>query len=78
MMTSRKFLVPVVVSAALVLAGCGGGGSDAPAAPDISQSASALVAFMKDLIAGTNETSEPIDINGLTLVQDDRSEPSPL
>ena len=37
-----------------------------------------LLDFMKSLIAGTNETSDPIDINALTLAVDDTAEPSPL
>lgn len=79
MLISRKFLGPIVVSATLVLAGCGGGGGgSAPPQPGISQSATALVAFMNDLIAGTDETSEPVDIDGVTLVTDDTAEPSPL
>lgn len=79
MKTTRKFGLPVVVlSAALVLSGCGGGGDGGAAAPDISQSASALMDFMRGLIAGTSETSDPIDIKPLTLVSDDTAEPSPL
>jgi hypothetical protein len=73
-------LMPVVLSAALV-AGCGGGGgggAEAVPAPDIGQSTTALVAFMNNMIAGTNETSEPIDINALTLAVDDKAEPAPL
>ena len=80
-----------VLSAAL-LAGCGSGGSDdvssapvpnapvpnAPASTDISQSISALIAFMNNLIAGTSESGDPIAINSLTLVTDDTAEPSPI
>ena len=34
--------------------------------------------FMQGQIAGTSETSDPIDINALTLAVDDTAEPSPL
>ena len=62
-----------LLSAAL-LAGCGGGGGSAPApAPDIGQSVSALFDFINNLV--TDETSDPIDINSLTLALDDTAEP---
>ncbi len=66
----------LAVMAAALLAGCGGGGGSG--APDVAHSDSVAVAFMKNLIAGTNETSEPIDINALSLAVDDRAEPDPL
>ncbi len=82
MKTNRKFGLPaVVLSAALVVSACGGGGDGggvAPAPPDISQSASALMDFMRGLIAGTSETSDPIDINPLKLAVDDTADSSPL
>ncbi len=67
-------LLAAVIAAALV-AGCGGGGGGAS---DIAHSDSALVAFMKNLIAGSNETGEPIDVNALSLAVDDRATPDPL
>ncbi|MEO7940723.1 MAG: hypothetical protein ABIR55_19025 [Burkholderiaceae bacterium] len=81
MLTSRKTMWPMALCFTMALAACGGGGgSDAPPAspPDIGQSVSALVDFINDLIARTDETSEPIDIEGLTLATDDTAEPSPL
>ena len=80
MQIHQRRLGALVLVAALGLAGCGGGGDDSvPApAPDISQSVSALIAYMQGLIAGTDETSEPVDINPLSLVVDDTVEPSPL
>ncbi|MCZ4312182.1 hypothetical protein O4H66_02090 [Comamonadaceae bacterium G21597-S1] len=75
-----RWIGPVALAAALGLAGCGGGGGDAPAAapPDIARDVSALVDFISSLIAGTSETSEPIDIDALTLAVDDTAEPAPL
>ncbi len=83
MKNKRKITLAILLSATLVLGACGGGGGggvgggNAPP-PDISQSVSALLDFMKGLIAGTSETSDPIDINSLTLAVDDTAEPSPL
>lgn len=76
-MTFKLLSVAVLTSA--FLAGCGGGGDDAPVAQTPSNSVNALVAFVQDLIAtSTNETGEPIDINGLTLATDDTAEPSAI
>jgi len=76
----QRWMLPVAVAAAIGLAGCGGGGGDAvaPAPPDIGGDVNALVAYIQNLIAGTDETSEPIDINALTLAVDDTAEPAPL
>ncbi len=79
---TTSMLGAAVVSAAL-LTGCGGGGGDGggdPVAPkpDTSTSVGALVEFFQSLIAGTNDTSEPIDINALVLVVDDSAEPASL
>ena len=63
---------------ALLMAGCGGGGGGGFNAGNISQSTSALFAYITDLIAGTSDMSEPVDINGLTLATDDAAEPTPL
>ena len=72
-----KILASGVLAAAL-LAGCGGGGGGGTAAEDISQNTSDLLAYMNRLIAGTDETSEPVDINALTLAVDDAGEPAAL
>ena len=74
--TKLGFLATSVLAAAL-MAGCGGGGGGT-AAEDISQSTSDLLAYMNRLIAGTDETSEPVDINALTLAVDDAGEPAAL
>ena len=80
MLKKSVTLWATAVMAAALLVGCGGGGDDGPVAPtaDISTSASDLVAFLQSLIAGTSETGDPIDIQPLVLVADDRAEPSPL
>ena len=74
MKTLKPKLLLVAVLAAAMLAGCGGGGGDA--APDISQSVSALLDFINNLIAGTGENGELTDVNALTLVVDDTGEPA--
>ena len=74
-----KWMVIAAMATALA-AGCGGG-SDSPSAPvastDISQSISALFAFITTMIAGTSETGDPIDINPMTLATDDTAEGTP-
>lgn len=78
---NSRLALGAVLSAAL-LAGCGGGGSgevsSPPVSTDISQSVSALITFMNNLIAGTSESGDPIAINSLTLVTDDTAQPSPI
>ena len=78
---SNKLVWALVLGTALV-AGCGGGGeshaeTNKPTAPT-DLSVSALFKYIGDLIAGTSETSEPADVNGLTLAVDDATEPTPL
>ena len=77
-----KMALGAALSVAL-LAGCGGGGGGSstaflPVSTDISQSVSALITFMNNLIAGTSESGDPIAINDLTLVTDDTAQPSPI
>ncbi len=74
MKTLKPKLLLVAVLAAAIVAGCGGGGGNA--AEDISQSTSALLDFINNLIAGTGENGELTDVNALTLVADDRGEPA--
>jgi hypothetical protein len=74
------------MTAAMTLAGCGsssgdGGGIGAPAqttgVPDSAQrSASGLLAYMNQLIAGTDETSEPVFLGDATLPADDATDSS--
>ena len=75
--TKTRLLAASILAAALV-SGCGGGGGGDGPVEDISQSTSDLLAFMNRLIAGTDETSEPVDINALTLAVDDTAEPAAL
>ncbi|MDB5868182.1 MAG: hypothetical protein JWP96_514 [Polaromonas sp.] len=67
---------------ALLLAGCGGDGDGkvvviTPTPPG-PQTISSVVAYITDMIAGTSDTTEPTDINLLTLAADETSEPAPL
>ena len=80
-MIMKKQWVLAAVLATAFLAGCGGGDTVSsslpatPAAQSISNSVSALIQYVKQLIAATDgDTSEPVDINGLTLVSDDGEE----
>lgn len=79
-MTFKLLSAALLTSA--VLAGCSGGGIDVlpepPVAATPSNSVNALIAYLQELIAGTSETSEPVDINGLTLATDDTAEPSAI
>lgn len=79
-MTFKLLSAALLTSAAL--AGCGGSGIDVlpeSEAKTPSNSVSALVAYLQDLIATTtNDTGEPIDINGMTLATDDTAEPSEI
>ncbi len=77
-MHNKTSLACALVLSSALLAACGGGGGDAAPASNIGPSASALVATMRSLIAATSESSEPIDVNTVTMVGDDRAEPSPL
>ena len=75
MKTLKPKLLLVAVLAAAMVAGCGGGGGG-DSAPDITQSVSALLDFMNNLIAGTGENGELTDVNALTLAVDDTGEPA--
>ncbi len=71
---NTKLMPSLLLSAALV-AGCGGGGGAAePPAPGIGESVTALLDFVAGLIAGSSETTEPMDISTLTLAVDDTAE----
>ena len=87
-MTMKKQWVLASVLATALLAGCGGGDivsslpapppTPAPPAPSVGDTVSVLIQYVQQLIAATSDTSEPVDINGLTLVADDRAEPTAI
>lgn len=77
MRKTRSRLLLVAVLATAVVSACGGGGGGGTT-EDISQSSSDLLAFMNRLIAGTDDTSDPTDINSLNLVIDESSDPVAL
>ena len=73
---NSKWLVPAAL-AAVFLAGCGGGGGGGGVS--VSNSTSALFNYVNGLIASsTDETSDPVDINELTLAMDDTEDPKPV
>ena len=79
--SSGKWLLAAALSVSL-LAGCGsgggdGGGSGSAQASDISKNVSDLIVYMKGLLA-TDENSEAVDINPLTLAVDNSGDPTPL
>ena len=83
--TSSRLMAAASLSAAL-LAGCGGSNDDhnnnSPGAggqPGAgAQTVTDVVAFINGLIAGTSDSAEPIDIDGLTLTADNGSDSAPL
>lgn len=67
-----------VVIATVALAGCGGGGGDAaapaqpaPARPFMGTTVQSLLDYMNQLIAQTDETSEPQPVDNAPLPVDD-------
>lgn len=67
---------------AVLLAGCGGGDSNGGGLGAVTpppgggmQTITAVVDFIKNLIASNGENTEAVDINSLTLAADDSSEP---
>lgn len=70
-----SLILAALVSAALI-SGCGGSPNNSAAADsgDISNSPTALAAYMKNLIA-MDENSDAVDVNGVALVQDDTGDP---
>lgn len=82
MRTTHSRLMAVAALSAVLLAGCGSnddnnngsGGTPGP----VAQTVTDVVAFINNLIAGTDNSSEPIDIDSLTLTADNSSESAPL
>lgn len=73
-----KLTLGVAVCAVLV-AGCGANNNDTPpvASTDISADVGALIAYMEKLIA-TDGNTDGVDVNAVTLVQDEKSEPAAI
>ena len=80
-------LMAGAVLASAFLAGCGSSSSDGdgqastgpgtnPPAPPVQQTITAVADYVRSLCASTGDKTEPVDINGLTLATDDRSEPA--
>lgn len=78
---NTRWLLAGVLSVGL-LAGCGGGSnaSTTPSAPlaDISQSVSAVIDYIGNMIAIYTENSDPVDVSSITLAVDDTAEPTGL
>ena len=77
-----KLMAGALVCAAM-LAGCGGdddnGSHPGPPPTPQPQTISSVVEYINSLIASsTTDSSEPIDINPLTLATDDTAEPATL
>ncbi len=81
-MTSKsnwKAILGAAIVAALI-SGCGNGSNttnDPVASTDISADVGALVAYMERLI-GADGNTDGVDVNTVTLVQDERSEPTAI
>lgn len=77
-------LMSGVALCAVLLAGCGGGddsnasGQGGATPPPGQQTITAVVDFIKNLIARNGENADPIDINALTLAVDDKAEPAAI
>ena len=86
MIFKKQWLLASVVATA-VLAGCGGGGDSVSSftppqsglpVQTLSDTVSVVIQYVQQLIAAKDETSEPIDINGLTLATDNTAEPTAI
>ncbi len=58
--------------------GGGGGGGDSTQPGEVSQAVTQLLAYMNQLIAGTDETSEPVNIDAVAVPVDETTEPSAI
>ena len=79
---NSRLLLAGVLSVGL-LAGCGGGGSNANTTPtsptaNLGQSVSAVIDYIGNMIANYTENSDPVDVNAITLAVDDTAEPTGL
>ena len=74
-----KVIFGTAICAALI-SGCGNGSNtnnDPVASTDISADVGALMAYVERLIA-TDGNSDGVDVNAVTLVQDESSEPTAI
>lgn len=74
-------LATVLATALLVGCGGGGGGSGEPAPPASAStdlSAAGVFTYISNLISGTSENAELVDVNALTLAGDDTASPTAL
>ena len=82
MRTNHSRLMAAAALSAVLLVGCGSNDGDNSASngqPGLAQqTVTDVVAFINNLIAGTSNSSEPIDINSLTLTADTSADPAPL
>jgi hypothetical protein len=85
----RVLSVAILLAVAGTLTACGGGGGDGGGGPsgggavsgsDVPssalQSSDGLVAYLKQLIAGTSDSTEPVALGDVTLPQSDTTEPA--
>ena len=75
-----KKLAVLVLGAAAALAGCGGGDdTPPPVTSQVPASASASIGgfidYLKELVASSADTLEPVDVSGVTPPTDEISEP---
>lgn len=76
----NKFISKMVLTAlgsTLFLVGCGGGGGSAADAvtPGMAQNVTAVSSYISNLMAGTSENGDQVDVNLLTLAEDDSDGP---
>ena len=76
---NQRYLL-AVGAAALALAACGGGGSDAPAAtaqvPDsANESTMGFMSYVQALVVSKDETLDPVDASSTAPPKDETSDP---
>ncbi len=77
-------ITAAMVLAGFALAGCGGGGggggdANTGGVPNSAQtSVGGLITYLQQLIAGTNDTGEPVSLDNVTLPVDDTAEPTAI
>ena len=70
-----KLVLVAAISAAFIT-GCGNGSSTSTgASTDINANVGAMISYVEGLIA-KDGNSDPVDVNAVTLVQDNTAEPS--